>query len=165
MLAAAASSSGPGNGNHQWLNKLIGDIQKLTYEIQEVTRRIGLVADPAERDVTQAHDLVGKLLALIDDQIRPRQAQLRMMASAPGPAPNLDNELKSLKKSGREALSAIAVYKSTLGNERRQRLQERRSNPRYSTDQESLHRLQYKASDKIDELLEASERFLHFISS
>lgn len=105
MLAAAASSSGPGNGNHQWLNKLIGDIQKLTYEIQEVTRRIDLVTDPAERDVTQAHDLVGKLLALIEDQIRPRQVQLRMMASAPGPASTLIMNLRVLRnQAGRRSV-------------------------------------------------------------
>jgi hypothetical protein len=165
MLAARDSSSGPGNGDHQWLNKLIDDIQKLTHQVREVTRRIGLVAYPAEKDVTQAHNLVGKLLALIEEQVLPRQAELRRMASASGPAPNLDRELRSLKKSGQEALSAIAVYESTLGNERRQRQDERRSNTRYSTDQESLHKLKYKASDKVDDLLGASESFLRFISS
>src|SRR5580698_8391847 len=159
MLAAENSSSGQGNGGHQWLSRLIGDVQNLTQEIRQVTGRIQL-ENPASNDIVKARNLVKQLLALIEDRIIPRQADIREIASASGPTPNITKELRDLRKSGREALSAISVYEGTLGNEYRQRQGERRSNPRYSVDQKSLHKLHYEAFDKVDDLLEASKSFL-----
>jgi hypothetical protein len=108
-------------------------------------------------------NLVGMLLGLIVEQILPRQADFMKMA--PGQALNLDRALKGLKNSSREALSAINVYKKTLSRERQRQGGDRRSALSYSADQESLENLRYKASDKVDDLLGASERFLHFIAS
>jgi hypothetical protein len=165
MLAAGASQSGPGNGDHHWLHKLIRDIQRLTDELRDLTSRIELLAYPAERDVAIACDLVTELVSLIKEQILPRRTRFSEMAAVSGLAQNLDKELGAMYRSGQEALSAIAVYRDTLDNENQQRLSERRrSNPRYGSDQKYLQKLRYEASVKISEFLGASEGFMRFIS-
>jgi len=165
MLAAGDSSSGPGNGGHHWLSKLIGDIQKLTHDLREVTTRIESLPHPAASDVANACNLVTQLMGLVIDQIQPRQAELREMASRSTKSPNLDRELRSLKQSGQEALGAIAVYQDTLENELQQRQQgKQRSNQRYALDQKALQKLRHEAAVKVGDLLGSSEGFLRFIS-
>jgi hypothetical protein len=59
---------------------------------------------------------------------------------------------------------AMAVYNQTLGNENRQRVNERRSNKRFAADQRSLLNLRFDAAREVTNLLTASEGFMHFIS-
>jgi hypothetical protein len=163
--ARVSSSSESGNGDHSWLTWLIGEIQQITRELQELAGRIGLVADPAEADVKKAHDLVSKLLALIVRQVLPHRGRLSKLASAPSLTRDLNRALESLNQSGQKALIAMDVYKKTLSNENRQRRSERRSNTRYAADQESLQKRRYEAAVKVNELITGSERFMRYISS
>ena len=164
MLAAETSSSGPGNGDHQWLLDLIEKISNLTSQLGELTGNIELDANPAEDDVASACNLVTQLLALIKKQILPHQAKFKKPSPESGTAPSLDKELRSLYQAGQNALKAVAVYQSTLSREHRHRDNDRRSHARYAADGESLQDLRYGAAVKINELLGASEGFLRFIS-
>ena len=164
MLAAETSSSGPGNGDHQWLLELIRKISNLTRELGELTGRIELAANPAENDVASACELVTQLLTLIKEQIIPRQAKFKKPSPESGTSPSLDKELRSLYRSGQDALKAIAVYQDALNRELQRRENDRRSLARYIADGNSLQDVRYGACVKINELLGASEGFLGFIS-
>jgi hypothetical protein len=164
MLATRFSSSGEGNGDHEWLDKLIVEIRKRTDELQGIARCIESLPHPPEGKVARACELVTELLGLIIEQILPRQADLRKMVSASRQVSNLDSALDGMYQSGQEALEAIAVYKGTLDNEQRQQREVRRSNPRYSSDQKSLQKLRREASVKVGGLLKDSVGFLRFIS-
>lgn len=162
MLAARFSD--PENGNDHWLGKLIVKIKEITNKLQGPISRIGSLAYPEEEDVKQAYDLVTQLLSLISEQIMPHRLQFSQTTSAPGSASNLNKALDELNRSGQNALMAMAVYSQTLGNENRQRINERRSNRRYAADQRSLQNLRFDAAGEVAKLLTASEGFMRFIS-
>ena len=162
MLAARFSD--PGNGDDHWLGDLIAKINEITNKLQGRISRIGSLAYPEEEDVKQAYDLVTQLLSLINEQIMPRQLKLSQTTSAPRSASSLNKALNDLNRSSRNALTAMAVYSQTLGNENRQRANERRSNKRYAEDQRSLLNLQFDAAREVANLLIASKGFMRFIS-
>jgi hypothetical protein len=162
MLAARFSD--PGNGDEHWPGDLIAKINEITNKLQKRISRIGSLAYPEEEDVKQAYDLVTQLITLINEQIMPRQLKLSQTASAPRSASSLNKALSELNQSSRNALTAMAVYSQTLGNENRQRMNERRSNKRYADDQRSLLNLQFDAAREVTNLLIASKGFMRFIS-
>jgi hypothetical protein len=162
MLAAMFSD--PGNGDDHWLSELIAKINEITNKLQGPISRIGALAYPKEEDVKEADDLVTQLLGLISEQIIPRRLQLSQAASAPGSASSLNKALNELTLSGQKALTAMAVYSQTVGNENRQRMKERRSNKRYAADQRSLQDLRFDAASEVTNLLTASAGFMRSIS-
>lgn len=162
MLAAMFSD--PGNEDDPWLGELIAKINEITDKLQGPISRIGSLAYPKEEDVKTADDLVTQLLSLISEQIIPRRLQLSQTTSTPGSASSLNKALNELNRSGQNALTAMAVYSQTVGNENRQRTNERRSNKRYAADQRSLQDLRFDAASEVTDLLTASAGFMRFIS-
>ena len=161
----AAMSSDPGNGDGHWLSEVIEKINEITNKLQGPIARIGALAYPKEEDVKEADDLVTQLLGLISEQIIPRRLKLsQTSSSAPGSASSLNKALNELNQSGQNALTAMAVYSQTVGNENRQRANERRSNKRYAADQRSLQDLRFDAAGEVTKLLSASAGFMRSIS-
>jgi hypothetical protein len=160
----AARSSDPRNGDDHWLGDLIAKINEITNKLQGPISRIESLAYPEEEDVKQAYDLVTQLIGLISEQIMPRRLRLSQTTSAPVSASSLNEALNGLTRSGQNALKAMAVYIQTLGNENRQRINERRSNKRYAADQRSLQDLRFDAAREVTNLLIASEGFMRFIA-
>ncbi len=162
MLAAMFSD--PGNGDDHWLSELIAKINEITNKLQGPISRIGSLPYPKEEDVKEADDLVTQLLGLISEQIIPRRLQLSQTASAPGSASSLNKALNELNLSGQKALTAMAVYSQTVGNENRQQMKKQRSNKRYAADQRSLQDLRFDAAGEVTKLLTASAGFIRFIA-
>jgi hypothetical protein len=164
MPAVRAPSSVSGNGSHRWLKELVAKIEQITSRLQDLTKRIKSQPNPTAADVAAAHDLVMRLVSAIEEQILPRRWELAHLASASGLARGLDAALDTLEQSGQEALRAIDVYKTTLEHEQDQRSNERRSNTRYSSDQNKLHRLRQDAAKTTANLIKASAGFARAMS-
>jgi hypothetical protein len=162
MLAGRFSD--PGNGDDHRFGDLIAKTNEITYKLQGRVSRIESLAYPEEEDVKQAYDLVIQLLSLISEQIMPRRLKFSQTASSPRSASSLNKALNELNRSSQNALMAMAVYSQTLGNENRQRVNERRSNKRYAADQRSLQNLRFDAAREVANLLTASKGFMRFIS-
>lgn len=165
MLGARASSSESGNGNHDWLRELIGKIELLTRELENLTGLIRRRPDPTAEDLAKANDLVIQLVTLLDEQIRPHRTRLSQMATAPNSIRKLDQAVMSLEQSSQKALTAIYVYMQTLKREHQQALNERRPLTRYSADQQTLQRLRTDAATEVRKLVTAAEGFVRIISS
>jgi hypothetical protein len=165
MLAARTSSSESGDGNHRWLRQLIGKIGRLTRDLEKLTALIRRRPDPTVEDLEAANDLVIQLVTLIDAQIRPHRMRLSQMATASSSIRKLDQAVASLDQSGQEALRAIYVYLKALNREHQQEMNERRSIPRLSADQQALQQLRTDAATKVRELVTAAEGFVRIISS
>ncbi len=162
MLAVRLSDSG--NGDDRWLDELIAKISEITNKLQGRISRIALLPYPEDEDIKEAYDLVTQLLGLITEQIIPRRLKLGQTASVPGSASSLNKALNDLNQSSQNALIAMAIYSQTLGNENRQRANERRSNTRYAADQQSLQKLRSNAANQVTNMLTASEGFMSFMS-
>jgi hypothetical protein len=159
MPAARAHSPGSGNGSHRWLRELIVQIKQITPNLQDLTKRIRSQPEPTVSDVAKAHDVVMRLVLVIEEQVHPRRWELIQLASASGSPRGLDAALDRLVQSGQDALSAIEVYKQTLDREHQQRRSERRSNTRYSSDQKTLQRLRQEAAVATSNLIRESVAF------
>jgi hypothetical protein len=161
MLAARVSN--PGSGD-PWLGDLIKKINRITGDLQKIVSRIESDPYPREDDVKQAFDLVNRLYSLIREQVLPRRLQLGQRNPATGSADGLNKALDALDRSGKTAQKAMIIYSETLGNETRQRANERRSNTRFASDQGKLQDLRFNAAGEVTNLLIASQGFMRFIS-